>query len=320
VLASRLRTAIDRNSALRRIAKSRAGQQLIKTARGSCAVREPLRFAAHQLGPPCEAAYRVRGCETRVLLRHRTRDIDIFNEIFGGTGGRHSYDPPATVRCLLEAAARPRVLDVGANIGLFGAYVLGRWPRALIRSYEPDPTNLRLLHDTIAANGLESQWSASGVAVANAAGEMQFESGLFADSRLVLASARARPAVLGSAEALVPVPAATRAAAPAQAATIAVRAVDFFGEDHDVELLKMDIEGGEWAILGDARLAGLRARAIVLEWHAAGCPQPDARAHALARLRAAGYTGLYEVERGRENGLLWAWRESSPVTRASASP
>jgi FkbM family methyltransferase len=294
VLANRLRLAIDRSPTLRMIAKSRPAQQLIKTARGSCAVREPLRFAAGQLGPAREAGYRVRGCEARVLLRHRTRDIDIFNEIFGGTAGRHSYDPPPAVRALLEARPQPRVLDIGANVGLFGAYVMSRWPRALIRSYEPDPTNMRVLKRTIAANGGGPEWSASGVAVANAPGEPSFESGLFADSRLVLCRDGEQ-----------------RASRAAAARTITVEAIDLFSEDHDVELLKMDIEGGEWPILGDERLAGLRAHAIVLEWHASGCPAPDARRHAIGRLASAGYRGLCEVDRGRENGLLWAWRESS---------
>ena len=49
--------------------------------------------------------------------------------------------------------------------------------------------------------------------------------------------------------------------------------VDVFAtlEGH-VALLKIDIEGAEWAILEDPRLAALDAEAIVLEWHAMGCP------------------------------------------------
>ena len=74
----------------------------------------------------------------------------------------------------------------------------------------------------------------------------------------------------------------------------------------------MDIEGGEWPILNDPRLAELRARAIVLEWHAVGCPEPDARAAALARLATAGYVGLHESEDFGYRGLVWAWREPAP--------
>src|SRR5436309_739278 len=80
----------------------------------------------------------------------------------------------------------------------------------------------------IAANGGGPQWSASGVAVANAPGELPFESGLFADSRLVLC----RDGEQGVSQ-------------PAAGRPITVRAIDLFSEDHDVELLKMDIEGGE---------------------------------------------------------------------------
>jgi FkbM family methyltransferase len=285
VSADRLRAAIDRVGVLAAVVKSRPGQHLVQTARGARVVCEPLRFTALQLGPPRAAGYRLRGCGLKVFLRHRTRDVHILNEIFGGTGGRNSYEPPPALAGMLDANPAPRVMDLGANIGLFGAYVLARWPRAAIRSFEPDPTNRRLLDRLIAANGLEGRWSVAEAAVANRAGEMSFAAGLFADSHLEPASGSARQ--------------------------ITVRAVDIFGEDHDVDLIKMDIEGGEWAILTDARLSELRADVLVLEWHACGCPEPDPHATTLRLLAAAGYSQVEEVESGEDNGLLWAWREKA---------
>ena len=52
-------------------------------------------------------------------LRHRSRDMDILNEIFiAGT-----YSPPAGIEAL-----RPlRALDLGGNVGLFGAFALHVW-------------------------------------------------------------------------------------------------------------------------------------------------------------------------------------------------
>jgi len=79
-----------------------------------------------------------------------------------------------------------------------------------------------------------------------------------------------------------------------------------------VDVMKMDIEGGEWAVLTDARLSDLGADALVLEWHARGCPEGDAHAATIRLLNAAGYSRLQEVESGPDNGLLWAWREKAP--------
>ena len=91
--------------------------------------------------------------------------------------------------------------------------------------------------------------------------------------------------------------------------TITVRTVDFFDEDHDVDLLKMDIEGGEWSILTDPRSSSLKADVLVLEWHALGCPESDAHTAATRFVQAAGYDHLEDVEVGTYNGVLWAWRD-----------
>jgi FkbM family methyltransferase len=192
---------------------------------------------------------------------------------------------------MLDAKRSPRVLDLGANIGLFGAYVLSRWPGSSIESFEPDPANLRLLRRVVATNALAERWLVRGVAVADRDGEMGFAAGLFADAHLT-SRAEERTSIVG--------------------------VVDLFVQDHRVDLLKMDIEGGEWAILSDARLRTLAARALVLEWHAHGCPGSDGRDTAVRLLAGAGYDQFAEVERGRENGLLWAWRKDSGLAPSDA--
>lgn len=293
VVANRLRAAIERSTLLRGVIKSQPVQHLIQTARGAQVVREPLRFIALQFGGPRTACYRLRTSDLKVFLRHGTRDVHILNEIFGATDAHQSYEPPAAVASLLDANPALKVLDLGANIGLFGLYALGRWPHATIRSFEPDPANLAVLRRTITANQLQERWSVAEVAVSNEAGEMTFELGLYSESRLVVEGeplASEEPTANGLAR------------------TIAVRTVDIFAEDHDVDLMKMDIEGGEWAILPDLRLQGLRADVLVLEWHGRGCPEPDARTATTRLLHEAGYSGLEEIEAGVGNGLLWAWR------------
>jgi FkbM family methyltransferase len=289
------RRTIERVGPLRSAVKSPAGQHLINTARGARVLREPLRFAASQFGPTRMASYRLRDSGLKIFLRHRTRDVDVLNELFGGTGGRLIYDPPAAVASMLDANPAPKVLDLGANIGLFGIYALSRWPAATIQSFEPDPTNLPLVSSAIAANRFEGRWSVANVAVANQTAESSFTAGLFADSHLSFEA----DAGAGQPD----------SAADDGSHTITVRTVDIFAEDHDVDLMKMDIEGGEWAILSDRRLADLKADVLVFEWHTGGCPEPDPPSYAIRLLRAAGYTGLEDVVNGGEAGTLWAWRE-----------
>jgi FkbM family methyltransferase len=248
--------------------------------------------------PPRAAGHRLRSSGLRVFLRHRTRDLYIFKEVFGNGQEPGGYEPPPVLAAFLDAARGPAVLDLGGNIGLFGAFVMGRWRAATVHSFEPDPQNLQVLHRVISANGLGKCWTVTAAAVAVQAGELDFVSGLFGESQI---------AGVGGESDRGPAPAALE-----DGRRITVAAVDLFAQDHRVDLLKMDIEGGEWPILSDPRLPDLQAAAIVLEWHAMGCPEPDARAAAIGLLARAGYTGLHESEDFGYRGLLWAWREPLP--------
>jgi hypothetical protein len=95
--------------------------------------------------------------------------------------------------------------------------------------------------------------------------------------------------------------------------------VDLFGLDHAVDLLKLDIEGGEWPILLDGRLAALRAGAVVAEWHGRRAPERRPREAVARLLRTAGYTAFADgpYDPNADVGVLWAWRAA---TGASARP
>jgi FkbM family methyltransferase len=280
------RSAIRRVPAVRAVVRSRGVQQVVRTVRGARSVHETTRFGALQLGRPRVAAYRLRESGLVVFLRHRTRDIDILHEIFGGTPGRQGYEVPARAAGLLDEADRPRVMDVGANVGLFSAYVLSRWPDARILAFEPDPANAALLRRTIGANRLGDRWRVEQAAVSTRDGHVSFAAGLFADSHIADGD-RGHP-------------------------TVTVPTRDIFGEDHAVDLLKIDIEGGEWPILLDGRLATLGARVLVMEWHRRGTAAADPQRAATERLRAAGYWIVDRSPRAGEEadqGVLWAIRD-----------
>jgi FkbM family methyltransferase len=277
------RVAIRRSAALRAVVRSGPVQRLIMTGRESRSVRESLRFAARQSASRSRSRYRLRESGLKVVIRHRTRDVDILREIFGGGAGGHCYEPPPPVAEVLHRSASPRVLDLGGHIGLFGAWVFGRWPTARTTSYEPDPGNARLLAATIASNALDERWEIVEAAVTTRAGQAPFAAGCYADSHL--------------------------AGSPSER-TITVATVDMFRLDHAVDLLKMDIEGGEWPILLEPRLSDLQARFVLLEWHGRSSPEPHAHAAVLRLLRGAGYEQIVDAGRDHEAdvGVLWAWR------------
>ena len=192
------------------------------------------------------------------------------------------YDMPPEVERVLEKVARPlRVVDLGANVGLFAAYIRERFADAEIAAFEPDPDNLAVLRRS--AQEDRRPWDVIAACADVEDREVQFTVGGFTNSRVE-----------------------TNGAAP----TRTVAAVDVFPFLSDVDLLKIDIEGSEWAILADPRFADVPARVVALEYHAHLCPthEPEPLAHQL--LRRAGYDTLEreDFDAPPGHGMIWAWK------------
>jgi FkbM family methyltransferase len=201
----------------------------------------------------------------------------VLDEIFS----QREYEPPREVEGVLAALpAAPRVVDLGANIGLFGAWALGRFPEATIVAVEADPANAAIHRRAIEANGLDTRWRLVESFASTAPGIVRFAAGRHATSR----------------------------AAELEEEGLEVPAVDVLPELAEADLVKIDIEGAEWDLLADPRFGPIRPRVVVLEYHQESCPEPDAPATAKRALRA---TGLEVVESARKPqfgaGLLWAF-------------
>ena len=221
-------------------------------------------------------AYHTRGGAVPYFIRHGTRDVGIFSEIF--IAGE--YDPPPAVAERLAALGRPpRVLDLGGNVGLFAASCRERWPGARVVTVEPDPENLALLRRM--ADGAHEVEVVPACAT-SFDGSVRFVAGKFAESHV---------AGEGSAE-----------------ETIEVPCVDVFRMAQSADLVKMDIEGSEWEILADPRLSSLEVTAWVMEWHDKRCPHDDPSSAARAALQVAGFEVLCEHRPLPSNGTLWALR------------
>jgi FkbM family methyltransferase len=235
-------------------------------------VRERSRFVRNELRRgPVTAAYRLRESGVAVALRHHTGDVMVLDEIFS----QREYEPPPGIQLDgIETA-----LDLGANIGLFGAWLLGRAPAAKIVGYEPDPGNAAVHRLALEANRLGDRWRLVEAFAGTAEGTTTFTAGLHATSHA--------------------------------GAGIEVPVVDVLPELTKAELVKIDIEGAEWALLADPRFGGLRAATIVLEYHADGCPSPDPRAAAEEALRDAGFEIAHTQRKPAFGaGVVWGYRSA----------
>lgn len=241
------------------------------------ATTTPARFLVHDLLLSRGQVRRYTIAETGVpvWVMHR-RDTEALHELFRGG----EYEPPAELRERLNTDRVRRIADVGANIGMFSAWAHGRWPQASIVQFEPDPDNLEVLR----------RWDTDSDAEATLVpacalprdGEVHFTTGLGAGS------AQAREAGNG---------------------TITLPAVDVFPHLAGADFVKLDIEGGEWAILSDPRMRDLHDVTIAMEYHRHLAPSLPALDAATRLLQNAGFEVGHATPNYWGHGTLWAWKD-----------
>jgi FkbM family methyltransferase len=240
-------------------------------------VKASLRFVFRELSASgLLSRYTLRRAGRPIFVRHNTADPLVLDEIFY-TG---HYELPVEVSGVLDGLGRPpRVLDLGANIGLFGVWALDRFPGAEITAFEPDPTNAEVARLCIEANSVGARWHLVEAAAGNRDGRIGFRAGEFSRSRI-----------------------------EPEGSGMDVDAVDVFPYLEGTDLAKVDIEGGEWAILTDPRFPHLEIPALVLEYHPDQAPGPDPGALTREILERAGYETRLVFEFGPAQGMFWAWR------------
>jgi FkbM family methyltransferase len=258
----------------RRVATSRTRWRWQQLAVAGAGVSAPHRFVAGDLRGGTRRYRTRRGRE--FLVRHGTRDVDLVAEVFG----REAYRMPDVIRRRLGGGLR--VVDAGGNIGLFGIYAFEDWEVSQLCSFEPDPANAALLRRVIAINRLAGEWREVRAAVGTNDRPLRFIADGSPESR---SAADDEPGVL-------------------------VPCVDLFDAVDAVDVLKLDIEGGEWPIFEDPRWPAIDTRAIVMEWHWRNAPAVGGRRAALAALHAAGFdpVGTEEGAARDDVGLIWGIR------------
>ncbi len=199
---------------------------------------------------------------------------------------------------------QPVILDCGANIGLSVLYLKRRFPGAKITAFEPDPRNVALLAENLALNQIADVVCES-VALGRDDGVADFFSEPIAGSALgtLGAPADARPGLVATYE-------------------VPVKRLSSF-VDGQVDLIKLDIEGGEFDVLSELEASGKLGQVsrLLIEFHhhlRAGQPS---LADALTLLERAGFDyqvgtpGLTRLVEGEATDvLIYAYRREAHVS------
>jgi FkbM family methyltransferase len=165
------------------------------------------------------------------------------------------------------ASPRPRILDCGANVGVASLFFRRRYADARITAFEADPALFALLDANLNANGAAAI-ERRNVAVWTADGSLTFRSE-GSDSGMI----ESLPGAVAGRAVVVP----------------SLRLRDIIAAESTIDLLKLDIEGAEDAVLADCEPVLDRVRAMVMDLHEFD-PSTRQAPRVLERLARAGFT------------------------------
>src|SRR5689334_53899 len=163
----------------------------------------------------------------------------------------------------LDPASVLRVVDLGGNVGLSCIFWLTKYPYCWVDVFEPHPGHVAQMKLNLDLNGWRDRVTIYEAAAGTSPGTLHLSDRGSGSS--VMFSWQDDPG-------------------------IEVPVVDVFEAigSQPIDILKIDIEGGEYSLLADPRFAQLDVRYLVLEWHKLRI-KPDARAWSLDQLAAHGF-------------------------------
>jgi FkbM family methyltransferase len=186
------------------------------------------------------------------------------------------------------------VVDTGANVGYAALWFLSEFPGCRVTAFEPLPAHVAQIEKHLNGNGLRDRFDLIVAAAATVDGRAVFRD----------AGPESRPAEVGEADG------------------VEVALADWFAllPDGVIDVLKMDIEGGEIALLADPRFAAVaaRTRVFVLEWHKATSDR-GGRDWCAQRMSDAGFTVTDGAQYYGAAGILWGVRSAVQAPGASAA-
>jgi FkbM family methyltransferase len=243
-------------------------------------VRESARFTARELrGTDSTHVYRIRASGLSAQIAHGTPDVLTLDQAFY----QHVYEPPSAISSRLALGGRSlSAVDLGANVGMWGLWLHGRFAVERLVALEPDPENAAKHRRQIELNHLADSW------------ELVQAAATLADGPVVFTVGRATTGRIGEL---------------GEPGTVEVAGRDSFSLLDGVDLLKIDIEGAEWPMLADPRLAEMKVPVVMLEYHPRGAPSADPEDAARAALAGAGFETWPMHGAPDGTGIVWGWRE-----------
>ncbi len=236
------------------------------------------------LGPGREKPGRCHGAGFEIEGYSLSGLSFLFSEVFVGLD--YYFESPVE---------EPYILDCGSNIGMAVLFFKALYPRARIVAFEPGPDSFAMLQRNVRQNqltGIELRESAVGDR----------------DGTVDFFLARSPGSVTSS----------TRAERTGQVRTTVVQERLSTYLDRDVDFLKLDIEGGEWAVMHDLVTTGTlrRISKMAIEYHHHMAPSEDRFGEFLQQLEAHGFGYQLSALAGRDrqrgqfqDALIYAYRK-----------
>ncbi len=186
------------------------------------------------------SVFRFRKTSTKAFgIRFYFEDFKTFAFIFREVFVKHEYLPKNN----------PKVIfDCGANIGITTLFLKERFPRAKIHCFEPLPTNFNLLKKNVEVNGLKDV-----IIYQYAVSERDCKIPFFFNEEHATSGTSSRWKGRGGSTKIV----------------VEGKRLSNLVKKHKPDLLKIDIEGGEFPVFADmAKTGALKIiKEIVVEYH-----------------------------------------------------
>ncbi|WP_448577905.1 FkbM family methyltransferase [Thermosphaera sp.] len=184
------------------------------------------------------------------------------------------YEKGLASRLLAFVVPDTHFLDIGANIGFFTLAVARRAERGRVWSIEPDPQNVRLLRASVALNGFEDRVEVRHEAASDIDGDIFFSTLGYQANLGARFTAKEESTLLSRSIAGAPRPTKVRA-----------RTMDAALRGERIDLVKIDVEGHEPAVLKGMREFLTRSRPVVFSEFAPGTIQHISKTNPADMLR-----------------------------------
>ena len=223
---------------------------------------------------PVKLTIQLTSGERLTLRPHPSDDVQTAFEIFVA----QVYKPPLP----LDSESVQSIVDLGANVGYSVIYFARRYPTAKVIAFEAHPLHAKIAKYNLGLNGVSQELDWVCAAASNQTGDA------FLTDEGVCSTVISKHS----------------------AGSLPVRLVDIFEylKNKKIDLLKIDIEGGEYRLLEDSRFGNIQAQIIVLEYHITP-EKPDGYSWCYQRLNELGYRIEKGAWEGKNNGFIWAYRE-----------